>query len=492
MLPKPLLLVRPHPAENEEVAEYLQRLAKVNGFRGVNAITTILQTPINCIVVKGHLKLLEVISGASNSATLRLTERNSPILSPYRDSVGASSNARVCVSCLRTSDVLEGEWSKPLSIGCRHHNELLVDHCPKCSRVIVRRESQYRCGCGLWFQDIETQRAPIWLKRFYNLFAPWRNLGQVLTDQNPQALLEISSSRILYHVLNSHLHKTGHKPHSTMSWLNLADLPAIDELCADGFDLNGLVLNAINPNISIQDWGRVSKAICGVEPGIYRRYVDAAAERRRQKLIAAMKKRYGHSIARNTTRHLAFSLGIDRKAIARCLCNTEWQKNVLQIGGVPGNIEECVANVVENTYSSKEIASITGIPSRWLKLYFDPLPDGSLKTTSKFHTWRIPKAAASQLIEGIQNGLRNVQDIGTYSGEFIHLREISASSEYLPRIILQRVAKGNLKLLTDSASPGDLISFLDCAIPVREITRPATPIRAIHTLRSLTRFSGSR
>ncbi len=234
---KPLFLVRPLPSANEGVVEYLQRLAKLNGFESSAAILELFPVPMQNIIDRGHNALQSVIHGHASPKTLRITcQADRPpdqSLLPCR----RFEAARVCPSCLRETDIIDSQWREFLSISCQQHQSLLLDQCPQCSRWIHREHSLYRCKCGLDFRDVDRPASPDWESHFYEIVAPWRAWGHLSCSATIIEKAEIVAARVVRQLINcKHWNGDNWAPQLQAStkpwWLRTTDHQDIEDICA--------------------------------------------------------------------------------------------------------------------------------------------------------------------------------------------------------------------------------------------------------------------
>jgi hypothetical protein len=265
---KALFLIRPIPETGEGVMEYVQRLAKVNGYESGAAILSLLDTPMKDIVDRSHDDLEKVIHGHACSKTLRITCKadRPPIL--YEHSYRRLASARVCSCCLRESDVLSSQWSELLSISCPRHQVLLLDQCPMCSRRVHRLHSQYRCQCGLDFRDAESFPAPYWEARFYEIVAPWRTWGQLRCTAATIVRAEILAARVVRQLINcKHWKGNNWAPQRQTAskpwWLRTSDHRDIEEICSADMTLGDWTDPSVRASSTtlMEEWGEVAKQI---------------------------------------------------------------------------------------------------------------------------------------------------------------------------------------------------------------------------------------
>lgn len=250
---KPLFLVRPRLVSGENVEGYLQRLGKANGLANHSQTLAAIGVPLSHIITSGHSKLQEVINGDAPPDSLRIDRQNSDFPRIRVIKSTGLTYARVCVNCLKTSDILSPAWCYPLSISCQKHQHQLLDHCPHCKRRILRRKSQYKCECGMAFVDHKPTATPVWEKSFYELFAPWRLERTWACDEADILRHEIRSAQALRRINNisGDFSKT---TVSTLNWIFSSDYEHIDRLCSTCFSSSPI--NALVSSILKRLWWR--------------------------------------------------------------------------------------------------------------------------------------------------------------------------------------------------------------------------------------------
>lgn len=285
---KPLLLVRPTPDAREGTIEYLQRLAKRNGLQRGKDIATLLGVPFSHILRHSPDKIRSVINGTDPVASLCLRAS----IRSIGGTVGISSSARVCSSCLSESDILSANWSFPLSISCEKHKTVLLDKCPKCLSKIQRNLSHYRCQCGLDFREVNSQPAPQLENSYYELFAPWRIQSGVSASTTALLQVEALAGRITRRLIRARQQEqqiaTFECTESPNWWLRSTDHRHLEKLCHNDESLAETTLRLFPrfTNTSTNLYACQTAAITVIEP----RVLQIARELEAKKVAAKKAK----------------------------------------------------------------------------------------------------------------------------------------------------------------------------------------------------------
>jgi len=282
---KPLLLIRPTPDSREGTSEYLQRLAKKNGFESSKDIAALLGIPLGHLFTHRLEKVMAVIKGADSPESLRLPPFKLPSTHTFGATVGISLSARICSRCLSEADILSAEWSLPLSISCNRHEIVLLDRCPRCLKNIHRARSLSRCRCGQDFREVDSQPTPPWEKIYYELFAPWRTLPNPLASAEDLFHAETLAGRVTRRLIRAYelamqdqTPKPRDRPHW---WIRSIDHRFLESICKNHQALADITLREFPgfTTFARNLYARVTAAITPVQPGILRATLQLDAER---------------------------------------------------------------------------------------------------------------------------------------------------------------------------------------------------------------------
>jgi len=393
------LLVRPAPDFREGASEYVQRVAKVNGFRGADEIARVFGVPLCHIVTQGVDRLWDVIQGKANADTLRLRSGDLPLTRSGKGTQGVSLSARFCPRCLAESDVLSKDWSLPLSISCEKHKIVLLDRCPHCLERITQSDSLYRCRCGQDFRQADSQPTPHWERHYYELFAPWRALPSLSVGTVDLFHLERLAGRITRRLIR---HNPPEKPPETDSlrarpywWIHTLDHSALETICRDEQTLAEVILGLF-PNffsVSKNPYARHATNIGMALPRILLITRQLATAR-------SIEVRKAREARVAELESIAISLGVPPIVLSRGLGFQAWQRNVRAISGEPygSDLLHCLRLCVTNTVSVENLAQELGVSIDSLSGLCASRSSQILRVPSRpFERWRIHRALAEEL-----------------------------------------------------------------------------------------------
>ncbi len=168
----PTLLVRPEPAAFQCRQDHLMELAEKNTMAGIRELSSKLRGSFMTLAIATDEELKEIALGERQpSKGLRRCNSTSSKLRLY----GLGNPSRICPACLQEGLPVTHYCNYALTLTCRAHGLLLVDQCPHCSNDIrYTRPHRERCDfCRKSLTYLAYQRAPSWLKKFRDTFAPW-------------------------------------------------------------------------------------------------------------------------------------------------------------------------------------------------------------------------------------------------------------------------------------------------------------------------------
>lgn len=401
---KPLLLVRPAPHPCEGVPEYVQRIAKANGFRSANEFAGLLGIRLNHIVKQREDRILAVIQGKADPDVLRMHTGNLQFLRSYGGT--ALSSGRVCPHCLAESDILSSDWSLPLSISCPRHQTVLLDRCPRCHASIRRSDSLYRCRCGQDFRKIDSPPAPFWERQYFELFAPWRALPNLTACTADVSRLETLAGRITRRLLRQVWPENPEATDSRLdrlhSWIHSDDHTRLAAICRDEEALAETTLQVF-PNftpILKNPYARLAAETAMPPPRILlltrQLQVERGVAQRRNRLEI----REARKVRVEAHNRVAQSLGVPPSVVSRLLRIPAWLKAVRTLSGEPeaSDILRCVHSCVTNTVSVKDWAQTLGVSVEFLSELRELRSPRMIRLPPKhFERWRIHKTLAEEL-----------------------------------------------------------------------------------------------
>ncbi|WP_166837380.1 hypothetical protein [Rheinheimera pleomorphica] len=114
------------PKEDECIAGYILRLAKING---IVCLTELMSRHQLTHICRGNGILFEKTLNEYGLAD---------IIKPLRKSRGDTSlsTCKICPACVLSSMPVLESWQKPTSYHCETHKVLLVENCPRCSSAL--------------------------------------------------------------------------------------------------------------------------------------------------------------------------------------------------------------------------------------------------------------------------------------------------------------------------------------------------------------------
>lgn len=466
------LLVRPRPEGSEGVAEYLQRLAKLNGFNTLLQMTDIFGVPMGDMVASGHGKLRDVIQGVKPASSLKIKRDSRRRTSSHILSTAVLNKARVCCSCLKESDILDLEWSTPLAISCPKHRELLLDECPTCHRTIQRRASQYRCLCGQNFRELKTASSPPWEMRFYELFAPWRLHPDPEMPKSAIFRAEMYTARVIDKLSENETRPTS----SLRGWIKASNHTALSDLVFDEVRLVAGVLDAVPAREFYRSWRSIATAASKHPPAIFQLMACSKRQSRAENLIESQARQKAKNDKSDSITNISRVLDINWLTARKLLRDPHWQHRLRQsISASRGDsLLTCVNAWISDTYSVAEVIALTGLTGSRLKFFCEVYRTERL-VSPMFSTWRFPQGAINKFLQGIDECLR----LGALSSEadegHIPLGRLPAEGRMLQREVFRLVAKGSLPLIRGNIAPNDPVKFLGCSIPASEIKQLELP-----------------
>lgn len=462
------LLLRPAIEPSEGMAEYLQRLAKANGFPSLYLLLNSIGVPLNDIVVCGHEKFRAVIEGESPATSLKIPRITKGGISPQTHLDGVFGNARVCCSCLRNTDVLDSAWSDPLSIVCSKHGEVLLDKCPRCSRALKRQYSQYQCACGQDFKTVTSPPSPPWVTRFYELFCPWRIKPPEDTTRSEILRAEIWAARLVRELLQT---VTAEVPAGSKAWLYTSEHKILAELCLDDDLLESAVTIKIKSLINLlRYWERKIAGYCGQRPAVFETLNVIRARTRAARQESALLRRRQFLKTADTWTNIGTCLGITIKSAGKAIRDPAWQVALRHsTQSLPNDsLFDCVNRWVSSTYSLDEVRALTGLSGGWLKpfkaLYITRLGSSSYSTSRFF------KDPVDRYAKGLAICLELGKEISNEKKGIIRIRDFPEHGLKLQEKILKLVADGALPIIGEANSNGS-VCLLECGIPAFAVLR---------------------
>lgn len=460
------LLVRPRPEESEGVAEYLQRLAKVNGFNTLYQMADTFGVPMGDMVASGHGKLRHVIQGMKPASSLKIQRDSrrgnySQILS-----TGVLNKARVCCSCLKESDILDLNWSSPLAISCPKHRELLLDECPTCHRTIQRRASQYHCLCGQDFRELKTASSPLWEMRFYELFAPWRLHPDPEISKSAIFRAEMYTARLIDKLSEK---ETRH-PNRLRGWIKASNHTALSDLMIDEVRLVSAVLDAVPAQKFNCGWRPIATAASKHPPAIFQLMAWSKRQLRAEKWIESLAHQKTKRDQSDSATNIAKVLNINWRTAKTLLRDPHRQYGLRQSIGASrdDSLLTCVNAWVNNTYSVADVTALTGLTGSWLEVFCKIYRTERLDSPM-FSTWRFPRNTIDEFLLGIDKCLRLGAPSSKTDDGHLPLGRLPAKGRSLQREVFRLVAKGSLPLIRGNIAPHHPVEFLGCSIPASGI-----------------------
>ena len=485
MTRKILFLIRPPAADGEGIAEYLQRLAKANGFRDAFSVCSLLKVPLNDIVVAGHSKLQAVIHGQEDAGSLRYLGRNHPAITPYRDQLGVSKNARVCISCLRESDFINHAWSEPLAISCDKHGERLLDHCPRCFRQILRTGSQYRCHCGLSFVELEPQSSPDWESKFNELFTPWRSMAPDVQQSACISRLELQTARYFRKIVNyAVVEGAPQKNARCKNRVYSCDYDFLDTVFAMDFDFKFFFEKTTSASRRyLTQWRKLSK-LCDIpKPMIVLLIEHEIKQMAYENFQKAIKHSQNRALKADSIENLIRILGCDARTATKMLRNDNWRFSIENANGdvSTSSFLDTVRSVVNRTYSIAEVFDLIGIPIKWKGHFYRSTHLAIKIIPDCFRAWRVPKLLIEDLLLQFNKCRELARPVSASTEGFIRISEIPSTSIQLQIWIQNQLRDGVLNLAFEDSSPKS--TLVDFSIPLKELLS-ATLSRRVQLLAS--------
>lgn len=168
----PILLVRPDPATFQCRQDHLMEIAEKNTLAGIRDLCEKLRGSFMILAIAKEDELRAFTLGQLQpSKGLRRCSSTSSELRLF----GLGNPSKVCPACLKDGLPVTHYTNYALTMVCRRHNLLLVDQCPHCEKdICYMRPHKERCEfCRKSLAYLEFKRAPSWLKKFRDVFAPW-------------------------------------------------------------------------------------------------------------------------------------------------------------------------------------------------------------------------------------------------------------------------------------------------------------------------------
>lgn len=488
---KPLLLVRPKPKSGEEMTEYVQRLAYVNGLKGVSDLASLLNVALSQLLDCEPAVLRAIILGRVSPDVLSHRNRPRGSWRPYVDRLRTWAHARVCVACLKESDRLRATWSLPLSVSCTRHQTQLLDHCPECSLKIDRKRSQYRCRCGFEYRELGSVPGPDWERAFYRLFAPWRTDRLFAKNSERTIEAEISAARIVRKILNEQEAEIApsqgvDNSRANLWWIDSADHPAIARICSNPRTLGRVIDGAVRAKgrWSYEAWERQARAISGSAPGALRVFRKARQiqERCAQKGPSSVPDATPRATQRSVAA-IASALKVSHRSAATLVRDPHWCQRLRLFCGAPASMGllECVRAALNSSRSIPEIAKATGIPAAWLKSGWQVSEKSLLRILPRdSRSWRLPIALVDELTRRIDECMQRAGKEWDSSNPLLPLKAIPERAHILQSRILDQLWSGDLALFGGGFSHAQP-TLMGYSLPSATL-RKMLPLRSINSL----------
>lgn len=430
----PVLLIRPKPVDNEDIPEYLQRLAKANALNSLSELTTIFKASLDQLAIAGHAKLQAVLQGRET------------LLSPFHSLQAArqtnsrlSRYARVCISCLKESDVLKGCWNAPLAISCRKHNERLLDHCPACHRLILRENSQYRCICGRPFSEFEPQVSANWEYKFNELFSPWHNSTRY----------DKCWSKFQRHETNSSIYIRKTITRSKTNFCLEDNKQSKNRLYSNNFELlEHLLSNKTDLAQHLSDFQLLSAEFLSKWHKL-----PSLDEKLAPKIIPLLDRALHSESNFSTVNRRSEQIKIDKSF------------DVSNISRLLKISKAASIELFESTYSISEIAHFIGIPSGWHSRFWRKAPEVIQITPRRPHTWRIQKSVIEPIVRNFNKCREDSLPTENYPEGYFRIKDITNKAFSLQQNIQNKLIQGELILAYEQAFPPR--KLIDFSIPLR-------------------------
>lgn len=357
--------MRPRPAPEELSPEYLQRLAYRNRLHGLHDLMALSGTKFDELTRLSPEQLHRVFSGmrASDPGLAKDSLRSDHMV---WNRLGIPSVARVCPACQRASDILDSEWSLPLSISCHQHKQLLLDTCPMCGRRIRRIDSQYQCTCGYRFADFQPDPEPAWAARYIAVFAPWRTRRGSTLSILELFDLEFGMVRLLRDLIGSNqpgpCRRPGRLPRHQKHWLFLADVPAIGKLLVDW---PVAIAEALATAISVGEARRGSlRRIASTSEQLDTCFGRALEAVNAQAQAVARAKQMSRATESDSVANLVRALRVNVSTAQRLMHDPSWKARILALAHVPPGspLISAVRSVVRTTIPFGEAAEALKSP----------------------------------------------------------------------------------------------------------------------------------
>lgn len=222
----PRLLIRTDASEYLNRQDYLLRLARSNGFRGIAELCETLGvgfakfTTASSEGVNNFLKGGVSLFGIGSEKGLSLLMR------------GKGRRRRICPECISDDVPHTASFNFAIPIVCPRHNLVPHDVCEACNSPIDYLDSTVEnCACGFSFSKSTRISAPAWLIDFYEKFS----LGcppEIGANQYEElAKRYVHVAHLIAYLAGSEQYIFTHK-HKATAWISSIHLPAIHSFSA--------------------------------------------------------------------------------------------------------------------------------------------------------------------------------------------------------------------------------------------------------------------
>lgn len=485
---EPLFSLRPAPVEREGVAEYIQRLAKINGYRTAGNVLAVLNTPLHQIVLAGHDKLRAVITGEAPLSSLQLGTCNSLAISPQPARSVVSKMARVCASCIKESDILDPSWSTPLAISCAKHNVRLLDKCPECTRPISRINSQYQCICGFKFQDVTPIASPVWEPLFHEYFRP-REVDLQHSCDCHFSCFEVHVARFIRRSIDAQ--GVGRSSEVAINRCRLfsTDYSEIERLIEGRFRTATAWGSSNSPARTLmKHWRKI--ATIAAEPKIITAITTERSAAKHRNIQQYRQELRIMQDAEDSTSNLARQLNCHFKTAAALLRTSKWEEYVRTTAKLPSkeSLLHCLQKVIGETCSMSEISQSIGLPVEWKGHFGRYSPDSIRLIPNCFRFWRTPISKATKLVKLFERCRKRAIPIVACESGYIRISDISNNAIDLQRWIQEELFDGHLPLAYEQSSrPKKLTDFSISA----SVLKPYLSLKTSHWMYKLIQFPES-
>lgn len=137
------------PDVDENLASFLRRWARANGFRSRSRLLRALRLPTAIRMTQANVERLAVILGLDPSVLMAIAPANDPAFPVLRRSLTRARDEAVCAYCLTEASYSRQLWSHGLATACAAHGTRLLDRCTRCGKRIGHERSfAHLCRCG--------------------------------------------------------------------------------------------------------------------------------------------------------------------------------------------------------------------------------------------------------------------------------------------------------------------------------------------------------